>query len=508
MTSVLHQLFIAPLQEFLFMRYALGVVVIVGTCSAVLSCLLVVRRQALLGDAISHAVLLGVVLGWLSGLRLGIFWGALAAGVITGIAITFIERNSRIKLDAAMGVLFTFAFALGLLIIGIVKPRGIDLFHVLLGNVLGVDSESLVLTAVSGGLVVAFVIVFFRGFHLWSFDPAMARATGLPTGLLHYLFTALLSATIVASLQAVGLILVIAMLVTPGATAYLLSDRLGRMMLIAVGFGVFSGVSGLYASYHIDLASGPAIVVMISLCFLLVFLFAPHRGLVARRMRARFAMLRRLDDDVLRCAVMAELEDGKPLTPDGISKILGSPAFQIENRLRRLLRRGQLQLHEGCVLTTPTGKEAGIHLVRKHRLLESYLYDKKGVSLDRLHREANRLEHAVDSGFLDTLDRQLGKPGVDPHGHVIPGEESGLRRITGRALISFTDGASGRVSLVRDDRDDLLREMVKLDIRPDMLITTIKKNDERVRVSIENRNVMISRELAERIYLIPLPAVV
>jgi len=506
---MLHEIFIAPLAEFTFMRYALGVAVIVGVCSAVLSCLLVVRRQALLGDAISHAVLLGVVLGWMSGQRFGIFWGALIAGVAAGVAITFIERNSRIKLDAAMGILFTFMFALGLLIIGVVKPTGIDLFHVLFGTILGITFEDLMLTAASGGLVVAFIAVFFRGFHLWSFDPAMARAAGLPTGLLHYLFTALLSAAIVASLQSVGLILVIAMLVTPGATAYLLSDRLGRMMCIAVALGVFSAAAGIYGSYHFNLASGPAIVVVVSLCFLVVFLFAPRRGLVARLLRGRWAAAARLDDDVLRCAVMAELEEGHPLDADGIGKTLGRAPHEVERRVRSLARRGLVQKVAGRVHATPRGRETGAGLVRKHRLLESYLYDKEGVSLDQLHREADRMEHTVTGDFLDILDRQLGNPAVDPHGHSIPGaagEERGLRRITGHSLWRLPAGGSGRVSLVRDDRDDLLREMLRLNIAPDTLVTALAKHGAQVKVRIEGSETTIPEELAERIYVIPAAA--
>ena len=236
-------LFAAPVLDYGFMRNALAVVVIVGITSSVLSCLLVVRRQALMGDAISHSVLLGVVLGWMLGRHAGIFWGALASGILSGIAITYVERNIRVKLDAAMGVFFTFAFALGLAIISMVRPTGIDLFHVLFGNVLGVGREELALTALCGGLVLGTLCLFYRGFHLWSFDEQMARAAGIPTGLLHYLFIALLSATIVASLQAVGLILVIAMLVTPGATAYLLSNRLGSMMAIAAGIGLLCPAS-------------------------------------------------------------------------------------------------------------------------------------------------------------------------------------------------------------------------------------------------------------------------
>ena len=324
------------------MRHALAVVVVVGITSSVLSCLLVVRRQALMGDAISHSVLLGVVLGWMLGRHAGIFWGALASGILSGIAITYVERNSRVKLDAAMGVFFTFAFALGLAIISMVRPTGIDLFHVLFGNVLGVGREELALTALCGALVLGTLGVFYRGFHLWSFDEQMARAAGVPTGLLHYLFTALLSATIVASLQAVGLILVIAMLVTPGATAYLLSNRLGSMMAIAAAVGLLASVGGLYGSYHLDVASGPAMVIVVSAFFAAAFLFAPQQGVLARARARRGQRRASLDEDVLRAVVTLDWEFGKRVDARLLSERLATSPRSVRGALRRLRARGLL----------------------------------------------------------------------------------------------------------------------------------------------------------------------
>ena len=283
-------LLVEPVVSYGFMRAGLLAAVVVGLSASVLSCLLVVRSQALLGDAISHAVLLGVALGYLVAEAAGVFVGALVVAVGTGVLITFIERNSPVKLDAVMGICFTATFALGLAIISVADPRGIDLFHVLFGNVLGVSTEDLVLTAVAGGLVLVALVVLFRPLHLWSFDPVMAQAVGLPVGLLQYVFTGLLSATIVASLQAVGLVLVVAMLITPGATALLLARRLSTMMATAAAVGVVAAVGGLYGSYHLDVASGPAIVLTATLLFALALVAAPRRGLLvvaARRRRVR-----------------------------------------------------------------------------------------------------------------------------------------------------------------------------------------------------------------------------
>lgn len=284
--ELLGELLIEPVVEYGFMRAGLLAATIVGVTSAVLSCLLVVRGQALLGEAISHAVLLGVVLGYLVGGELGILGGALGVAVLTGAAITYVTRHAPFRADTSMGVLFTVTFALGLAIISVVEPRGIDLFHILFGNVLGVTSSDLALTAASGGLVVVVVLAGFRAFELWSFDPRLAQAMGMRTRTMEYLFTALLSAAIVASLQTVGLILVVAMLVIPGATAAMMTSRLSTMMLVAAGVGLLSGVTGLYGSFHLDVASGPAIVLVAGACFAIAFLFAP-RGVLGAALSAR-----------------------------------------------------------------------------------------------------------------------------------------------------------------------------------------------------------------------------
>ncbi len=498
---------VAPVADYAFMRYGLVVAAVVGLTSAVLSCLLVVRRQALLGDAIAHAVLLGVAVGWLAARHVGIFWGALAAGVLAGLAITWIERNSRVKLDAAMGIVFTFAFALGLAIISVARPRGIDLFHVLLGNVLGVDAADLWLTVVSGGLVLGSIGLLWRGFHLWSFDPTMARAAGWPVGVLHYAFTAMLSATIVASLQAVGLILVIAMLVTPGATAYLLTDRLATMMRVAALVGLLAAVGGLYGSFHLDVASGPAMVIVASLLFFAAFLFAPRRGVAVRVVQRRRRMRRTLDEDVLKAVYRAEHEDGRPATAAQVGAGTDAGGDAVEEGVQRLLRSGLLREGDGGVLhTTDAGAEEALRVMRAHRLLESYLHDAEGVPLDQLHEEAERMEHRVGGEMLDDIDRTLGRPAVDPHGHPIPRSGGDLARIAGRALADLPLGASGRVTMVRDDREDLLREMLAAGIHPDVDVTVVGFEGGVVRVAIDDREAELGVDAAERVLVVPADA--
>lgn len=482
--------FVDPVVQYGFMRDGLVVAVIVGVTSSVLSCLLVVRRQSLLGDAIAHSVLLGVAVGWIAAGTFGVFWGALASGVLAGVAITYVERSSRVKLDAAMGVVFTTAFALGLVIISWVRPGGIDLFHVLFGNVLGVSRADVWLTAVSGLLVVGVVAALFRDFHVWSLDPEQARVLGVPTRALEYLFTALLSAAIVASLQAVGIVLVIAMLVIPGATALLLAERLATMMRIAALCGVVAALGGLYGSYHVDVASGPAIVLVASATFVVAFVAGPRRGVVPRALRRRAAARRSRAEDLLKTLV--KQQHGDPFTrTDGPVE---------RGAVEWLRRRGLVERGDGVRLT-PTGEEAAARLVYAHRTLETYLHVAEGYGIDEVDGAADRLEHEVSPVDIDDMSGMLGRPDTDPHGHRIPYRADELGAIAGHPLTEAAPGRPGRVVMVSDDRVDLLRRMVELGVVPRAPVTLVAFDDDALHVRIDGRDERLDRELGSRIYV-------
>lgn len=264
-----------PLAAYGFMRAGLVAALAVGVTSAVLSCLLVVRHQALLGDAISHVVLLGVALGYLAAGPAAVPVGALLVAVGAALLITYLEQTSNVSRDAIMGVVFTTAFAAGLALISVARPRGVDLFHVLFGNLLGVAGRQLVEVLVSALVVLAAVAVLFHPLRWWAFDPEAARRLGVPTRSLEYVFAVLLAATVVAALQAVGIVLVIAMLVIPGAAARLVAGRLATMMVVAAVLGALSAVGGLYSSFYSDVASGPAIVLWAAGLFAVAY--AVHR---------------------------------------------------------------------------------------------------------------------------------------------------------------------------------------------------------------------------------------
>ncbi len=269
---------IEPLQ-YSFMQRSLVTAVLVGIICSVVGSYLMVQRLALLGDAISHSVLPGLAIAFIIGAD--IFVGAFIAGVLSTVVITFIRTRSPIKEDAAMGIVFSAFFALGVTLITIVqKDNKIDLNHFLFGNILGVTAQEVRNTAIISAVVVAVVVLLYKELLFYTFDPLGAQAAGLPVNLLNFGLMVLIALTIVASLQAVGVILVLALLITPGATAYLLVKRLNQMMIVGAVIGVVASISGMYISYFFNLPSGPAIVLVVSGFFTLALLFSPSQGIL------------------------------------------------------------------------------------------------------------------------------------------------------------------------------------------------------------------------------------
>ena len=272
-----------PLQQ-VFLQRALGLGLLVAAVCALLSCYLTLKGWALMGDAISHAVLPGVVLAHLVGAPYAA--GAFLFGVGSVTVIGWLRRHTRLREDALIGVVFTAFFALGLVLISKLRS-GVDLSHILFGNLLGLSDNDLLQTSLIALVVLVVVAVRRRDLLLFCFDPGQASAIGLRTGLLQTLLLTLVSLAAVAALQAVGIILVVAMLVTPGATAFLLTDRFDRMNLLAVLAAMLSTSLGLYVSYWLDASTAGCIVLVQAALFALALLLAPRHGLLAQRRRGR-----------------------------------------------------------------------------------------------------------------------------------------------------------------------------------------------------------------------------
>jgi manganese/iron transport system permease protein len=274
------EMLIEPLQ-YGFMQRSLLIAVIVGVICSVIGSYLLVRRLALLGDAISHSLLPGLAIAFILGIN--IYLGAFVAGVISAVLIGWIHTRSPIKEDAAMGIVFSAFFSLGIILItSIQRTNKIDLNHFLFGNILGVTLSEVRDTAIIAAVVLIAVALFYKELLFFCFDPVGAQAVGLPVGWFNAGLMILVALTVVASMKAVGVILVLALLITPAAAAYLLVPRLDQMMLVGAGMGIVSSVSGMYFSYYTNVPSGPAIVMVVSLLFFLSLLFSPSSGLVSQ----------------------------------------------------------------------------------------------------------------------------------------------------------------------------------------------------------------------------------
>lgn len=263
---------VEPLQ-YAFMVRGLAAAVLVGIVCAVVGTYVVLRGMAFFGDALAHSILPGVAVGYLvgGGARDPLFWWALLAAILSALGIGAITRNTRIREDTAIGIIFAGMFALGIALISTVRNYSVDLTHFLFGDVLGVRSADLILTAVFGGFVLLVIFGFYKEFLVLSFDPVLATTLRLPAHLLEYLLFVLIAISIVVALQTVGVALMLAMLVTPAATAYLITRRLPIMMALAAVIAAVSGIIGLYLSYYFSIASGAAIVLSCTAFFFITW---------------------------------------------------------------------------------------------------------------------------------------------------------------------------------------------------------------------------------------------
>ena len=261
-----------------FMQRGLAASLMVGVLCAVIGCYVVLRSMAFLGDAMAHAILPGVALAYL--LKGNLLVGALIAAVLVALGIGFFSRRGAIKEDTAIGILFAAALSLGVVLISTIPTYAVDLTHILFGNVLGVSTMNLWLIAGLGVVVLVTITVLYKEFLVVSFDPILAATLRLPVAFLRILLLVLLALTIVVSMQTVGVGLVAAMLVTPAATAYLLTRRLFPMMLLSAGVGGLASLVGLYLSFYLNVASGAAVVLTATALFLVAFFLSPQRGLL------------------------------------------------------------------------------------------------------------------------------------------------------------------------------------------------------------------------------------
>ncbi|HAV64336.1 MAG TPA: ABC transporter [Verrucomicrobiales bacterium] len=406
---------------------------LLGISCGLLGSFIVVRKMSLMGDALSHAVLPGVALGFLWNLTkdpLAIFVGATLAGLLGTLTVHAITHTTRLKEDTALGLVLASFFAVGICLVKMIErlptgaKSGIDKF--LFGQAAALNSQDLQLMTVVTLLAVVLISVFYKELLVCSFDPGFARAAGLPTRMLHHGLMLLLAFAVVIALQAVGVVLVSAMLITPAAAAYLLTDRMHRMLFLAATFGVAAGILGAFMSFlGNNLPTGPFMVLAASMVFAGAFLFGPRHGTLARWWRQR-SRSRRVERENTLKALFHVLEGrgfvGEGITLQELASRRHETLEESRERLHALCRNGLATFDEPgeAIYLTPEGWQRARAIVRNHRLWELYLTNQVNFAADHVHDEAEEIEHVLGEEVVRQLERGLDYATRDPHGKVIP----------------------------------------------------------------------------------------
>lgn len=441
-----------------FQKALIGGSVVAVVCSVV-GCLVILRRMAFLGDALSHAMIAGVVSGYLFMKVLfgveanapAMLVGAILATIITVTLIGFVSKASRLKQDAVIGIMYCGVFAAGVVLLTIFQHQvHIDIMHFVMGEILGISEADLWMSVLVAGVVLSVIILFFRYFLITSFDPVLAASIGIPVLLFEYILTTCMSFVVVSAVSMVGVILSVGLLITPAATAYLLTDRLNRMMIIAGLFGIASVFGGLFVSIWLDAAGGVSIMLFSSLLFVATLIVAPRYGLLAGWQRRRRAVPLQLQEDVMRAILKLSPE---PATWQALSNKVGTDSTEL-NKALRLLQREEFIIRENDqIRLTEKGRHESRRIMRAHRLWETYLH-RKGEPLSNIHEKAHVLEHLHDEETVDFIDDLLGHPTRDPHGSLIPEDfvDSSKGMIAPVSLLRA--GREGTVRLLRGDAAD------------------------------------------------------
>lgn len=408
-----------------------------GALCGALGSFIVVRRWALLGDTLSHAALPGVALGFLWSMKKDpwtIFIGATIAGIAGAALASLIRKTTKLKEDSALGMTLASFFALGIVLISMTQhlpnadKSGLEQF--LFGQAAAMNDDDIRLILIAAVVVLSGLILFYKELLLTSFDPGFAKSTGAPVQIAQYGLTLALSFSIVVSLQAVGVALVSALLITPASAAYLLTDRMKSMVWMSALFGALAGVAGAFSSFlQTKAPTGPFIVIGATMIFALAFVLGPKHGWAPRRWR-RWSQSQKIRSENLLKAIYQTLE-----FEDGHVSDSGAPITQIRSRKRiaeKKLRKELRSLQSSGLITqvgtgerleiffTPKGKRHAMEIVRNHRLWELYLTNSANFPADHVHDDAERIEHLLGEDMVRRLEKLLNHATQDPHGRPIP----------------------------------------------------------------------------------------
>lgn len=417
------------------LRFALLGSVLLGICCGLMGSFLVVRKLALMSDALSHAVLPGVALGFLWNMSkdpLAIFIGATVAGLLGAGLVQAIRSTTKHREDAALGFVLASFFAVGACLVTMIQnlpggnKSGLDKF--MFGQAAALGRGDVWLLAGVTLATVVIVLVFYKEFLATSFDAAFARSAGIPAQVFHYILMVLLAFAIVSSLQAVGVVLVAAMLVIPAAAAYLLTDRFGWMLVLAAAFGVATGAMGAFFSFvGRNLPTGPLMVLAATAVFLAALLFGPRHGVVARWWRQRSQSARIGRENMLKA--MFHLLEGEDFRSETVAlrelaEARREPIEDVAAGVARLQAHGLVSVStdRSAAVFTPDGWKRACEIVRNHRLWELYLTHAANYAVDHVHEDAEKIEHILGEDTVRQLEKRLDYAHRDPHGRMIPGQ--------------------------------------------------------------------------------------
>jgi len=461
------------------------------TCGA-LGAFIVLRNMSLIGDALAHAILPGIFIAFLlvGYSTIGFFVGSVIAGIATAFGITWIQQYVSTKNDAAIGIVFTSMFAIGVMGISKISQRGVhlDLQDFLFGDVLGISNIDIWLTFGVMIFVVASIMLFYKYFFITTFQETIAKTMGINIKLIHYFLMFLLSFAVVSALRSVGVILVVAMLITPAATALLIAVRLKNVLIYSAIIGFLSANIGLVLAIVFDTNPGPAMAVTVTAIYLLVVIFSPRKGLLFRYFRRISTRNNIEQEDILKHAVKKGPQ--WKLDAEEIATKLGLEPQKIKSHFSKLARRDLLVTSGSAMTLSEAGIQQANKLVRAHRLWESYLVDKIGMNEDEIHEEAERFEHHLTNSMIDEVDKSLGYPDTDPHGSPIPKSEA-------IALVKAAKNKS--YSFLKDQEDDSIdAQLWDMKILPETPFTIQRKTAQSIDIIYNNKKIKVPIKLASK----------
>ncbi len=470
--------------------------VLVGISCGVLGCFMVLRNMALIGDAISHAVLPGIFVAFVvvGNVAVGFLTGSLIAALLATVLMTWVQDNVKTKNDAAIGIIFTVMFSLGVIGISYLNTKQgvhLDLKDFLFGTIMGVSDEDIVISFGIMVYTIGSIILLYRYLFITTFQPTIAQTMGISVKTIHYFLMMLLSLTVVASLRTVGIILVVSMLITPASTALLLTNRLKHVLALSGLFGIISAIIGLLFAIYLNTTPGPLMCVVATVIYAVAVFFSPSKGIVFKRYKLWRQSVQIQKEDIIKYLSKQQNNNDLPKLKEDLQ--LGHRVMH--NRLRALQREGYVSLHPELTLSVK-GQERAYQLVRAHRLWETFLVDTVGLNNEMIHNDAEKHEHLLNFQMLDQLDARLGFPTMDPHGSPIPSK----RIMAQKPLISLRPNDKGKISK-QQISDHIESRLWELGLSANDAIQIVSIDQNAVTIKHQNKLLQLDAEFAQQINL-------